>query len=361
MKNNEYWAQREAKSQEILTTKTIKETNKEIKKYYLKCYKNLLGQYQETYNALFSQKDRGKPITPAHLYNLDRYWSLQGQVKTELLKLGASQIAKLETKFNGLYIGVWLSVDLPESNKSWAVLDKEAITKVINSIWCADGKSWSQRVWDNTDKLQQALNDNLISCVVNGSNPEDLRKLLMKQFSVSYERANMLVNTEMAHIQTEAAKDRYKAAGCREVEVYGEEDSSRCDICAKLHGQRFPINGRMPVPAHPNCRCCIIPVVEDETELTYQEKNDKIETIKHQKAGQTLPIGFQFFAKKSTDYKTIHLPQKEYSHVMSEIATWATEQQLNQKVFNKCIGKYVYTVENNEFGNFRIINRRKIK
>lgn len=29
--------------------------------------------------------------------------------------------------------------------------------------------------------------------------------------------------------------------------------------------------------------------------------------------------------------------------------------------FYKCIGKYVYTVENNEFGNFRIINRRKIK
>lgn len=33
---------------------------------------------------------------------------------------------------------------------------------------------------------------------------------------------------------------------------------------------------------------------------------------------------------------------------MSEIATWVTEQQLNQKVFNKSIGKYAYTVENDE-------------
>ena len=90
----------------------------------------------------------------------------------------------------------------------------------------------------------------------------------MKEFNTSYERASTLVNTEMAHIQTEAAKNRYRAAGCREVEVYGEEDSGRCDICGKLHGQHFPIAGAMPIPAHPNCRCCLLPVVEDRTDFS---------------------------------------------------------------------------------------------
>ena len=257
-----YWGEREAKAQEKLVTKNIKQTQKQLQKYYLNCYKDLLGHYEETYNALFSQMDEGKEITPAHLYNLDKYWKLQGQVKKELEKLGYKQLGELERRFNILYTGVYLSIDLPQSDNSWALLDKEAISKIINSIWCADGKTWSQRVWDNTDKLQQALNDSLVKCIVNGSNPDELRKQLMKQFGVSYERASTLVNTEMAHIQTEAARDRYKAAGCKEVEVYGEEDESRCDICGELHGKKFPINGVMPLPAHPNCRCCLLPVVE---------------------------------------------------------------------------------------------------
>lgn len=99
----------------------------------------------------------------------------------------------------------------------------------------------------------------------------------------------------------------------------------------------------------------------DNTNELYQGINGNIETGYHRETSHVLPIGLQFFARKSSDYKTTQLTSKEYAHVMSEIATWATEQQLNQKVFNKSIGKYAYTVENNGFGNFRIINRRKIK
>lgn len=46
---------------------------------------------------------------------------------------------------------------------------------------------------------------------------------------------------------------------------------------------------------------------------------------------------------------------------MSEIATWATEEELNQRIFKRFIGNYLYTIENDGFGNFRIIGRRKIK
>ena len=30
----------------------------------------------------------------------------------------------------------------------------------------------------------------------------------------------------------------------------------------------------MPIPAHPRCRCCIIPVVEDITELFFSKETD---------------------------------------------------------------------------------------
>ena len=69
----------------------------------------------------------------------------------------------------------------------------------------------------------------------------------------------------------------------------------------------------------------------------------------------------QFFAKKSEDFATIILPKQEYAHVMSEIATNISNEQRNRKVFKKAVGNYMYTVENNGFGNYRIIGKVKIE
>ena len=63
------------------------------------------------------------------------------------------------------------------------------------------------------------------------------------------------------------------------------------------------------------------------------------------------------FAKGSKDFPTIFLPKQEYAHVMSEIATNITKEQSQKSVFEKAIGNYVYTVENNGFGDYRIIDK----
>lgn len=74
-----------------------------------------------------------------------------------------------------------------------------------------------------------------------------------------------------------------------------------------------------------------------------------------------LPIDIQLFAKKSSDFTTVILPKEEYAHVMSEINTWATKSQMSKKAFSKPIGNYVYTVENNGFGEYRIIGKELIE
>jgi SPP1 gp7 family putative phage head morphogenesis protein len=136
--------------------------------------------------------------------------------------------------------------------------------QMINQIWCADGKSWSQRIWENTELLAETLNEELIHCVVSGKKTTDLKNLLQERFNVSYARADMLVRTELAHIQTQAAQKRYEDYGVQEVEIWADEDERRCDVCGDLHEKKYPMGARVPIPAHPNCRCCIVPVVEVE-------------------------------------------------------------------------------------------------
>lgn len=74
-----------------------------------------------------------------------------------------------------------------------------------------------------------------------------------------------------------------------------------------------------------------------------------------------IKVDMQYFAKKSSDFPTVQLPKDEYAHVMSEIATHISEEQKLKEVFSKPIGNYMYLIENNGFGNYRIIGRKKLK
>lgn len=257
-----YWEERQAKTQAKLTAKTIKETEEQLKKYYRSSMERIIGQFEQTYNKVLLSIEDGREPTPADLYKLDSYWKMQGQLKNELQKLGDKQAALLSKKFMDEWRNIYESMALKDDTH-FGQMDMQAAQQMINQVWCADGKSWSQRVWGNTDKLQQSLNDDLIDCLITGKKPTELRKKLQADFNVGYTRADSIVRTEMTHIQTQAARQRYLDYGISEVEVWADEDERRCDVCGKLHLKRFSIYEKMPIPAHPRCRCCIVPVVED--------------------------------------------------------------------------------------------------
>lgn len=255
-----YWGERLAKSQERLTSKNIRAINKQLRKYYGSSMERVIRDFERTYDKLLLTVEEGKQPTPADLYKLDRYWHMQAQLRHELQRLGDRQIATLSKIFETNFFEVYYSIEI-EGIEAFSTVDKAAAMHMINQIWCADGKSWSQRIWDNTSKLQQALNDNLMECVITGKKTTQLKSMLQEQFGVSYSRADALVRTEMAHIQTQAAKQRYTDYGIQEVEIWVDEDERTCPVCSKLEGKKYPVGAEVPLPAHPRCRCSIIPVV----------------------------------------------------------------------------------------------------
>lgn len=203
----------------------------------------------------------GREPTPADLYKLDKYWKLQAETQKELSALGDKQHILLSQQFIKEYEGIYELTAIP-GQQAYTTMDKAKVEEMINRIWCADGKSWSERIWKNVEDLQQTLNDNLLHCVLTGNPSSELKKLLQKDFGVSFNRADTLVRTELAHIQVEAARQRYEDYGIKQVEILADKDERRCDYCGSLHGKRYSIYAKVPLPAHPRCRCDIIPVVE---------------------------------------------------------------------------------------------------
>lgn len=258
---SDYWKDRMTRSQARLTKKNIKKVEAQMRKYYMTSMRSTIEDFENVYNKLLTTMGEGITPTPADLYKLDSYWKMQGQLKKELQKLGSRQVKALATAFETNFFDVYYSISLP-GEAAFSTVDKGIVEQLINHIWVADGKSWSKRIWENTNKLASTLNEALVECVVNGKETKYLTQALQERFNVSYSQADSLARTELAHIQTQAAQKRYADYGVTEMEVWADEDERRCEVCGKLHQKRYPIGAVPPIPAHPRCRCCIVPVVE---------------------------------------------------------------------------------------------------
>lgn len=260
-----YWAERLATAQSNLTEKSVRKVERQLAKYYEQTAKNIIGQFEKTYLKVMVGNYEGVKPTPADLYKLDSYWKMLAECKAELEKFGNKQQRLLGKSFINQYQQIYEVISLP-TDLSFGKIDKSALEQIINQIWCSDGESWSSRIWKNIERLQDTLTEGLLDCLVAGKSPNALKHELQKRFNVSFSNADMIVRTEMSHLQTQAAQKRYQDSGIEWVEVLADKDERRCKVCGKLHQQRFPVNGQMPVPAHPRCRCCVIPVVGDYNE-----------------------------------------------------------------------------------------------
>ena len=277
-------------AQDILREKTVKQTEKQLAKYYRQTMKSVIAEFEAVYDKLLATIEDGKEPTVADLYKLNKYWEMQGQLRNELQKLGELEVLTISNNF----INQWQHVykiteqDLVAYFNARAEVDPENIhplswppeahfntistdkaEQMINQVWCADGKSWSDRVWNNIDDLAATLNEKLVECVVSGKKTTELKKELQHRFNVSYSRADTLVRTETSHIQTQATAQRYKDYGLEKYEILGRKEEDGCHHspdCSDMDGKTFlyseMIVGVNAPPFHPNCRCNIIPVID---------------------------------------------------------------------------------------------------
>ena len=280
----DYWRNRLLETQRKWTDKDIDIINKIINSYYRTAMINIIREFEAVYDKVLAQAEEGKQITPADLYKLDKYYQMQAQLQDTLQKLGDRTCEVLAKKFGQEYKHIYseLGVDTEgkkikasKSDKAFATIDAQGAKHIANQIWAADGKSWSERVWKNLGDLQRTLNEGLIDCVITGKKTTELKKKLMERFSVSYNRAETLVRTEMAHVETQAALDRYKSSGTEKVRIVVDPDERTCDVCAKWDDKIVDVSeaqtGKNIPPFHPNCRCAVAPVVEDKKEKARED------------------------------------------------------------------------------------------
>lgn len=72
---------------------------------------------------------------------------------------------------------------------SLASIDRRRIEIVLNHPWAQDGKVFSDRVWENKEKLVSTLHTELSQCIIRGEDPYRVVETASKKLQVSRNRA----------------------------------------------------------------------------------------------------------------------------------------------------------------------------
>lgn len=156
-------------------------------------------------------------------------------------------------------------------NLAFGTLDTQTMDAVMSQKFV--GSDFSERVWNNTDRLAGELKEILGVAVATGQSEEKTIRLLRERFDVAVKRAARLVRTETAYFHNRAELDAYEEMGFEKYQILGTLDMRCCSECQELDLKVFNVKdrkyGENAPPFHPYCRC---------TEIAYFGKDFKPKT-----------------------------------------------------------------------------------
>ena len=207
------------------------------------------------------------------LHRIDRLKALQLQLANEIESLSAYKEQELNKTLSDIYEeGYYRNIfDIQQINgvgSAFARIDKRKINQALSKPWTYDGKTFSDRIWQDKEKLKHSLEKTLTQSIIRGEAPLKTAKRIAKETNVELSSAKRLVLTESAAMSNKASMDSYKALGVDEIEFVSALDGRTCDICGAMDGKHFKtsegVEGINLPPLHPNCRCTTVPYFNDE-------------------------------------------------------------------------------------------------
>ena len=215
-------------------------------------------------------------------------------------------------------------------------LDTNKVNQIIHKPWAVDGKNFSERIWEDKNKLVNTLHNKLTQSFIRGSSPYQIVSDIAKEFNVRKSVAGRLVMTESAAYAAKAQENCYKDLGIDQYEIVATLDTHTSPICQEMDGKVFNIKeyevGVTANPFHPNCRTVTAPYFADDTKSmrAMRNKEGKIEYVPadmkykewYSKYVVERPVNIQLFGenevKGSFKENTITILEKEFGKLNTD-------------------------------------------
>lgn len=208
--------------------------------------------------------------------------------------------------------------------KTVPYFDSKKLEIILNQTWAADGTRFSDRIWNNKQKLVGKLHTELTQSIIRGEAPDKAIQRLAKEMKVSEKQAGRLIMTETAAISSAADLKSYQELGIKKYQILATLDNKTSLICQDMDHKVFDIKdyrvGMTAPPFHPYCRTTTIPYFEDEF------------TIGEQRAAKDEETGKTYYVPASMSYqewKQIFVNKKKEKNQKLEVPIFQDERIKN--------------------------------
>ncbi|MFT9292212.1 MAG: minor capsid protein [Liquorilactobacillus satsumensis] len=138
-------------------------------------------------------------------------------------------------------------------------LSTRYVKQALSERW--HGKNYSQRIWNNTDKLADRLQELFTAQQMSGMSEREMAQEIEKEFGAGIYNAKRLIRTEANYFHNKIKLDSWKERGVEEYQLVAVLDKRTSQICRHMDGKVFKVKdaevGKTMPPLHPFVEPCV--------------------------------------------------------------------------------------------------------
>lgn len=249
--------------------------------------RDLLYKNMEAFAIKYPQYSDLMPVRES-IYQLNRLEGLQLSVRQNMLELGAIEQEEFDKALASAYDRGYLSsMKGLENQQTFFKVDPLIMQQTINAPWI-DGKNFSDRIWDNKERLIRTMNNEIRDGLIRGDSYRKMIKVIENRTGIGGSDAKRLLMTEAAFVLNSANAQAFMDAGILEYEITAVMDGRTSPTCRHMDGEVFKFSERVvgfnAPPFHGYCRSTIIP--RENTQVLPQVENSISKTNMQDSVGK---------------------------------------------------------------------------
>ena len=222
MNNNKFWEARVIFKDNLLE-KYIKKIKNKTSKLFKNARKQVLNEFK-----IFYIDTKG---TEYIKYQTE---SILTRINLSIDTLYKNNKKNITDAFSELYevMDIEASKDI---DANFNAINQNKVNEVIEDNW--SGLTLSERIEEHKRKLNLSIKEEIIKGVKRGDSLQNISRIIIDKFDISYTNAMRLVRTEAFRVMNEATLNNYKENGINEYQIMAFLDSKTSKICRKKDGE----------------------------------------------------------------------------------------------------------------------------
>lgn len=232
--------------------------------------RNLMITLAQCQEEIARQAILARLNAPAYAARISRLEALKDLIHAQAYKVGSAAHYRLtdrliDTYEQSYYRSIYDQQRRTETGFDFTKLADRDVQAAIATNWA--GSNYSKRVWKNTKKLAESLEEVITQGLMTGQSIRDMELALEARVVSERYKINRIIRTEVNHCCNQGTLMSYKAAGTLRYIYLATLDMRTSSICRSLDKEVFFVSkakvGVNFPPMHPNCRSTTMAYPED--------------------------------------------------------------------------------------------------